>query len=840
MSTEQPLLKDLFIRPDFDNGQVAVTFTAPPGLEKAVCQATETGQARVIAEARPAIGRQVACRLELANFRPWTLDDPFLYELTLALTIDGAERLVRHNFGMRKFHADGRQLYMNNQPIYIRGVIRGREAHDHANLLGLDEEEFYARFIRNAKALGFNFIRFHSRVPGEAYFRAADRLGILTHIEVRKYYGKYQKERDLMDHDPVLVRREDWIETILAVRNHPSLMVYCLGNEINNPGRNPQVKERAAELRQLDPTRLFIDTCARGEPDRDGIDLDVQHMGYFAPFGRHYDMFDTSANWAIFGSVRGKEMIVRGDGATTRREVPIKFPVLAHEVGHYVALRDLDGLKRKFRRSKAAPACETDPNAREPWWINELIKLRTLKGLDDEYDQCVKASIRYQYIWHKQVFESIRKSPVLCGFNFLQLADTDRYENANGLLDCFDDIKPTVKPAEYLRFNSDAVLVADLPRRTFFEGQSVTIPIWLSNCAALAGEGTLKWELLSEDRKSVKMSGTLKDVDLKPGLSRLATVEISLPATAKPQAMRFSVLLAAGGAARTKVRNEWNLWLYPNRPWLLPLKKATVSLADLNLVKRYPQVAWSGDLKKPHKLMIVDRFSEPVFAHLAGGGDVLMLYRVPETRDRAAGRERFYMPATWDRFKAVIWDRGHNCGGFLRPHPAVGGFPTDGFLDFQFAGIIDDCDKMSLDGLPVRVEPIVQGVDKAARDRYDVYTFKLRELQPDWTMRRFAYLFDLSVGRGRLMMCGFNLTGLERDVPEAAAMFESLVRCVGGGSWKPKAAIAVDKLKRYLADKGRQPRIKERMMTQYWQLDDAPLESAQYWKDAEAWIRKAD
>lgn len=860
MSQEKPLLNDLFIAPDFDNARVNVSFAPPAGLTSVRWEIVAGDKIVATGNVEP---QSSACLFaaDLPGFRAWTLDDPFLYQIVLTLTVKSAEREAKgveqrivEDFGMRKFHTDGRRLYMNNLPLYVRGVIRGREAHDHNNLLGLDEEEFYAKFIRNAKALGFNFIRFHSRVPPDAYFRAADRLGMLTHIEVRKYYGKYQKERDLMDHDPVLVRKEDWVETILHVRNHASLMVYCLGNEINKPGRNPQVKERAAELRQFDSTRLFIDTCARGEFDRDGIDFDVQHMGYFAPFGPNYDMFDTTRNWAIFGSVTGKQMVVRGDGFTARREVPVKFPVLAHEVGHYVALRDLDALKRKFKTSRAAPACENDPNARSPWWIDELIKLRRLKGLDAEYAQCVKASIRYQYVWYKQVFESIRRSPILNGFNFLQLADTDRYENANGLLDCFDDIKPTVKPAEYLRFNSDAVLVADLPRRTFFEGAAIKIPLWLSNYAGLTGEGVLSWKLLSEDRKTVKMAGEMDHVDLTPGLTRVATVDVTLPKSAKPQAMKLTVSLKPNQGAI--IANEWNLWSYPNRPEKLPLRKATVALHDINLVKRYPQVAWPNNLKKPEKLMIVDRFSDEVFAQLARGGDVLMLWRVPETRDRSAKREKYYMPSTWDRFKGIIWDRGHNCGGFSRPHAAIKGFPTDGFLDFQFAGIIDDCDKLSLDGFPVRVDPIVQGVDKAARDRYDVYTFKLSELQPDWTMRRFAYLFDLRVDPanragsasgagsasravpGRLMICGFNLTGLDRDVPEAVAMFESLIACVTAKSWRPKARIGVDELKAFLAEKGRQPRIKERMMTQYWQLDAEPLESAQYWKDAEAWIRK--
>ena len=825
-SAERDPLRDLFIAPDFDNARATISFTRPKGMGRSTWRIVAGQRSVASGRLRPA-GRKVEFAVDMPNFRPWTLDEPFLYRLELELRVAGKAVSRAVNFGMRKFHVADNQVFLNNRPFYVRGVIRGREAHDHPNLTGLSETEYYAKFIRAAKRLGFNFIRFHSRVPPDAYFDAADRLGILTHVEVRKYYGKYQKQRELMDHDPTLVPSRAWREMILRTRNRASLMVYCLGNEINTPGRNPQVAQRAAQLRRLDPTRLFIDTCARGEHDRGHIDLDVQHMGYFAPFGRHYDMFDTTANWAIFGSVEGKPMATGPPQARTSRAVPVNFPVIAHEVGHYVACRDLDALKRKFARLKAE----------EPWWIDELIKLRKAKGLEADYGRLAEASIRWQQMWYKHVFESIRKSPVLVGLHFLQLADTERYENANGLLDCFDDLKAGVDPAEYRRFNGDAVVVADLPRRTFFEGEKVTIPIWLSNFAPHpAGEGTLRWRLASKGAKAVRLAGRLDRVAVAPGRTRIATVEVRLPKVAKPVAMELTVSLKPG--RRRAIENHWNLWLYPDRPASLAIRKATVRLADIELHRRYPQMKIARDLARPEKLLITDRFVDAVFDHLDRGGDVLKLYRVPETRDRTARRERYYMPSTWDRFKAVIWDRGHNLGGVVQPHAAVRGFPTDGFLDFQFGGIIDDCDKFSLDGFPVPVTPIAQGVDKASRDRYDVFTFGLRELQPGWTMRRFAYLFDLRVGQGRLMMSAFNLTGLQRGVPEACAMFESLAACVATAAWKPKAAISVADLKAYLLRMGRRPRIKERMMTQYWQLDDAPLESAQYWKDAEAWIRK--
>ena len=822
MSPER-ILSGLFINPDFDGSKAVITINVPKGCSQIRWKIT-AGRKKIGAGRVSGPKRKAGFECPIPHFQPWTPDTPFLYRLTLSFAAPGDECTVSHNFGMRKFHVADNRIYLNNKPFYTRGIIRGREAHDHQNLCGLSEAEYYEKNILAAKRFGFNFVRFHSKVPPKAYLDAADRLGVLTHVEVRKYYGKYQAERDLLDHDPMLVKSALCQSEIKRIRNHASLMVYCLGNEINQPGRNPEVAERAAQLHKLDPTRLFIDTCARGEFDRDNVDLDVQHMGYFAPFGRNYNMFDTTENWAIFGSCKGVKMKTGKPGSVTRREVPLNRPVVAHEVCHYLGLRDIDELEKKF----------TKYTVEKPWWLDELKKLRKKKNLDRDYRKLLEASGRFQFIWHKQALESVRKSPILVGLHFLQLADTERYENSNGLVDLFDDPKKSIRPEDYQAFNSETVVVADLPRRTFFEGESITVPVWLSNFSQdFYGDATLSWELTVGKKR---ITCRLAKLDILGGLNRIANIEIDLPKCARAASMKLSIRLKQSGG-RTIV-NSWPLWVYPNRPEALPLKKVTAGLADIELHKRYPKLAISTNLKRPEKLIITDHFTPDVFRHLAKGGDVLMLYRVGETRrDPGAKPEGYYMPATWDRFKPVIWDRGHNLGGFLRKHPATKGFPTDGFLDFQFAGIIDDCDKMCLDDFPAAVDPIIQWVDKAVRDRYDVFTFNLPELQPEWTMRKFAYLFDLRVGKGRLMMSGFNLTGIEHDVPEAVAMFESLVACVTSRIWKPKASIGADQLKKYLARKGRSPRTKERMMTQYWQFDSEPLESAQYWKDAEEWIR---
>ena len=656
----------------------------------------------------------------------------------------------------------------------------------------------------------------------------ADRLGIFIHVEMRKYYGKYQKERRTMILEGRLLDDKEWTEMLLQLRNHPSLMVYCMGNEIDHPGRNPVCKEFYDLTKKLDPTRFFLDTCSRGEFDRESVDLDVQHMTYFYPFGHSYNMFEDTQNWLMYGSCTGLPMTTQDaeEDYTYKlmRRIPSPRPVLAHEVCHYAGLRDVDALDRKFRKA----------GAEKPWWIDELKKLIKLKGHERNYPKLLEASKRFQMLSWKLSIEAARRSSVLSGVHFLQFADTDRYENSNGVVDCFDDPQGVDEKA-FLKFNGDTVLLADLPRCTFFEKEQTLVPVMVSHFSeSIGGMADLSFAIESREGDAVAIKGGIEKIDMNArGRREIAQLRLRWPEVDRPEALTFTLKLKGRDDSYT-IENSWNLWLYPNRPQELASLKATIDLDEVHPAGRYPQIENAGTLNDPQKLIITHRFSGPVFEHLANGGDVLMLYRVPATRDRKvrAPKEKYYLPATWDRFKAVIWDRGHNCGAFMRENGVFNGFPHDGFLDLQFHAIMDDCDKIILDDFPVQVHPIMEGVDKASRDRFDVYNFHLSELQPAYTMRKFAYIFELRVGKGRLFVTGFNFTGVNANVPEACAMFEAVIRYVTSDAFDPKAEIPVETLEQWLIEKGEGPIVKERRMTQYWQLDAEPLESKKYWKES--------
>lgn len=223
------------------------------------------------------------------------------------------------------------------------------------------------------------------------------------------------------------------------------------------------------------------------------------------------------------------------------------------------------------------------------------------------------------------------------------------------------------------------------------------------------------------------------------------------------------------------------------------------------------------------------------------GKKVCLIYRSAWTRhvaDKGMSKPKYALKATWNRFKPVIWDRGTNYGGICDTEVLNEfGFVTDRFYDVNYSVITEDCDKIILDDFPCKVKSILTGIDKNVRDRFDAYKvgFNLPELQYDRTLRDFSYLFELSVGKGSLLVCGLNLTGLDSNEPSSIAMANFIKDYVTSDSFAPKNVLSLEKFIEYLKDTAIEP-VKERMMTQFWQLDDTPVESKEYWVESREYL----
>lgn len=743
------------------------------------------------------------CKLEL-----WSVDLPVLYGFSAKISTENGKETAEGKFGFRTLSTNGKNVCLNGVPIFIRGYIRGATAHEHSNNAGLSETEFYRKNISEAKKFGFNLVRFHSVVPDETFLSVADELGMLVHIELRPPHDIYNNLEEMVTTGNAVVPGDFLEEVINKGYNHPSLAVYCIGNEIKNApdGTIHAIKEK---IDALDGTRLFLDTCAWGENGRPDIDIDVQHLSYYFPFGKHAKMYDDTDNLLVVGSSVDKPMKTDGLNSSLTRTPRFGVPLLAHEACHYTALRDFVGLKKKFSE------CGTPL----PWWIDEELKIIEEKGYSACYDEMYLASKHFQAECWKTAFEAMRSSKILGGFHFLQFADTDVYENSNGVVDCFDD-ENYVTPEFFLKFNGERVLLCDLGYRNFYANAVIKLPFSFSNCGADDEKSaTFVFELKRADGR-VCASAKMPNIDVsQKGLYDICKVAVNIPEVCGSEKLTLEAKLLAGGDVYSE--NSWEIWVYE--------KDETLSYNDF--------VNYDDG-----KNVVTDDI-EKAFSSLEAGKNVCLVYRSEWTRhvvNKSQQSPVYAFKATWNRFKPVIWDRGTNYGGLcnaelLKKH----GFASDEFYDFNYSLLSEDCDKIVLDDFPVKVENIVSGIDKSCRDRFDAYkgSFNLPEIMPDRTLRDFGYLFSLKVGGGKLLVCGFNLTGLNVNEPSSEGMARFILNYIKSDDFAPKSGISPDELKEYMKQCALAP-VKERMMTQFWELDDAPVESPSFWKESREYLIK--
>ena len=742
----------------------------------------------------------------IENPKLWSVKNPNLYSYQLNIIYDGGEQEICGTFGIRSLSTDKKYILLNGQPIFIKGYIRGHKCHEHNNLCNLTEEEFYRKNIRQAKKFVFNFVRFHSTIPTETFFKVADEEGILVHIELRDPEFEYDNREEMLAARKQFVSDSFIKKVIDSLYNHPSLTVYCIGNEIKWLDDYSRVEEISRFIKREDDSRLFVDTCAWGQNNRKTVDIDVQHMSYYFPFGKHADMYENTENLLVCGSSDGIATQGTGKNAAIKKELHFEVPLLAHEVCHYVALNDYAKLDKKFKSF----------GTEKPWWIDEELKMIEQKGFTKDYPEMFAASKHFQLECWKTAYEKMRLSKLLGGFHCLQFADTDAYENSNGVVDCFDDENLT-KAKDFISFNGDAVLLLDIDKRAYYSNTELCLPFYLSNFdERQIKTADFEFSLVGADGQ-VLADGKLEKISLNKGVRRICTVRVNLESVNVSTKCTLTATLK--NADETFAKNSWNLWIYPQK-----------------IIENYNEFcSYTSE-----NAVITDKISDAL-KELRAGKNVCLIYRSNWTRhllDKKMENPEYAFKATWNRFKPVIWDRGTNCGGLCDDKLLNKfGFSTDRFYDFNYAALTDDCVKIILDDFPVPVRNIISGTDKCVRDRFDVYPkyFNLPELQYDRTLRNFSYLFELCVGKGKLLVCGLNMTGLNDREPTTVAMAEFIKNYISSNCFNPENSLSEDEFVKYMKKCAEKP-VKERMMTQFWQLDDTPVESPEYWVESKKYL----
>ena len=167
------------------------------------------------------------CTIE--NAKLWSAETPELYEVRTTLYHNGeASDVSETSFGIRTLAWDARNgLQLNGETVKLRGACIH---HDNGVLGACAFPEAEERKIRILKEAGFNAVRSAHNPCSKALLDACDRLGMYVLDEAFDCWILPKNSQDYAK-DFLRCYREDLRAMVLKDRNHPSVVMYSIGNE---------------------------------------------------------------------------------------------------------------------------------------------------------------------------------------------------------------------------------------------------------------------------------------------------------------------------------------------------------------------------------------------------------------------------------------------------------------------------------------------------------------------------------------------------------------------------------------------------------------------------------
>jgi beta-galactosidase len=255
------------------------------------------------------------------NPRLWGLEDGQLYRMVSEVHAGGKILDAQRNaFGIRDYHFDAATgFWLNGKNFKVKGVCLHADGGAFGAAVPLDVWE---ERLKTLRALGVNAIRTAHNPPAPEFLNLCDRMGFLVMDEFFDCWtvGKTPYDYHLYFND---WSQRDERDTILRDRNHPSIILYSVGNEIHDTPKAELAKGILAGLvkvaHETDPTRPVTQALFRPNASHDYEDGLA-------------DMLDV-----IGQNYREKEILAAHEQKPTRKIIGTEN---THDRNQWVAMRD--------------------------------------------------------------------------------------------------------------------------------------------------------------------------------------------------------------------------------------------------------------------------------------------------------------------------------------------------------------------------------------------------------------------------------------------------------------------------------------------------------------------
>lgn len=186
----------------------------------------------------------------------WSPSTPVLYCARTSVTAqDGTTDVYETPFGIREavFKADG--FYLNGEKTFLKGVCLH---HDAGALGAVWNEDAWVRRLQMLRQMGCNAIRTSHNPPAPEFLDLCDRMGFLVMDELTDTWTYAKKPHGYAE------LFEQWAKKDLTAlihrdRNHPSVILWSIGNECGEQGDSSRwwIPQMLTDLcHREDPTRL--------------------------------------------------------------------------------------------------------------------------------------------------------------------------------------------------------------------------------------------------------------------------------------------------------------------------------------------------------------------------------------------------------------------------------------------------------------------------------------------------------------------------------------------------------------------------------------------------------
>ena len=436
----------------------------------------------------------------------WHPDDPVLYDVVVHLvdTADEGERLDTYAdyFGMRSISFEGRRLYLNGEPLFIRGALD--QGYYPKTLYRPFDADLFEQEIRTAKALGFNLLRKHIKPAHPDWVEAADRLGILVWEEVANP-GRYteRSKREVREQARGLVDRD---------YNRPSVIAWSLYNEEWGIGHHhdetyvwddPEKQETLGalyeEAKAWDPTRLVCDNSGWAHV---ATDINDYHQYFASP--------DRSAEWA---DMLDHVLAHPQENYAAEWTDPHETPLVVSEFGTW-GLCDTDRLRdcydgnppwfyHPFLVPEEHRGGDLDSHhlhlesgvRRSPAGFDERYEETALPEIFDDFDEAIETWQWREFVSLKDQIEKLRRHDDIAGYVVTEWTDIEW--EFNGILDYLREEKTFHD--RFVEVNDALCVTAEPDSHVGWAGEPFGVDLGVVNDNGTGGSATVEWTVRDGD-----------------------------------------------------------------------------------------------------------------------------------------------------------------------------------------------------------------------------------------------------------------------------------------------------------------------------------------------------